>query len=265
MAAALFVQQHTATHCNTLQHIEPCLPPRWLQRSVCLEAATHCVALHHTATHCNILRHTVTHCNTLQQVYLRDGCSALCVASVGAGEKKIHLKSQLNSQKNLHVNSIVFVYSSLKLMRMFTCFPANRPLSGITCPFHTLQLQHTAICCKCCNTLQHAATHCNTLQHTEFVPASQQPSTCQRQHAVFKHCNCNTLKQAANATRCNTLQHAATHRICTCFPATMRQPATTCHSRAHFQPDTNSQKSARNSITSIKLLYSSLLRISIKG
>jgi len=79
MAAALFVQQHTATHCNTLQHIEPCLPPRWLQRSVCLEAATHCVALHHTATHCNILRHTVTHGNTLQQVYLRDGCSALCV------------------------------------------------------------------------------------------------------------------------------------------------------------------------------------------
>jgi len=41
--------QHTATYCNTLQHI-----------------VTHCCALQHTATYCNTLPHTATHCNTLQ-------------------------------------------------------------------------------------------------------------------------------------------------------------------------------------------------------
>jgi len=41
-------QNHTATHCNTLQH-----------------TATHCNTLQHTATHCNTLQHTATHCNAL--------------------------------------------------------------------------------------------------------------------------------------------------------------------------------------------------------
>jgi len=40
---------HTATHCNTLQHMQ------------------------HTATHCNTLQHTATHCNTLQHTATRQG------------------------------------------------------------------------------------------------------------------------------------------------------------------------------------------------
>ena len=51
--------QHTATHCNTLQH-----------------TATHCNTLRHThATHRNALRHTATHCNTLQHAATR--CNTL--------------------------------------------------------------------------------------------------------------------------------------------------------------------------------------------
>jgi len=46
--------------------------------------------------------------------------------------------------------------------------------------------------------LQHAATRCNTLQHTPAHAAS----CCRRSHGV-------TLQHAA--TRCNTLQHTATH------------------------------------------------------
>jgi len=52
---------------------------------------------------------------------------------------------------------------------------------------------HTATHCNTrqhpCITLQHTATHCNTLQHTAT--------------------HCNTLQHTA--THCNTRQHAATH------------------------------------------------------
>jgi len=83
--------QHTATHCNTLQHIIPevrlgC----FIRRALC--GLLHCNTLQHTATHCitlypkkdqtasfaersvgcytshcNTLHHTATHCNALQQ------------------------------------------------------------------------------------------------------------------------------------------------------------------------------------------------------
>ena len=46
--------QHTATHCNTLQHTRYGLLWR----------------LQHTATHCNTLQHTATHCNTLQHIWI---------------------------------------------------------------------------------------------------------------------------------------------------------------------------------------------------
>ena len=57
--------QHTARHCNTLQHTAT-------QRSTrkvwwCVSAATHCDTLQHTATHCNTLLHTAAYCNTLQR------------------------------------------------------------------------------------------------------------------------------------------------------------------------------------------------------
>ena len=71
-------------------------------------------------------------------------------------------------------------------------------------------LQHTATHCKTlqhiCNTLQHAkiycntfATLCNTLQHTIA-------SSCSTLQHTATHCN--TLQHTA--THCNTLQHTAT-------------------------------------------------------
>ena len=77
--------------------------------------------------------------------------------------------------------------------------------------------QHTAIHCK---SLQRTATHCNTLQHTAIHCNTLQVSATQQQHTAT-HCNsryfllqtrnkasCNTLQQTA--THCNTLQHTAT-------------------------------------------------------
>jgi len=49
--------QHIATHCNTLQRpATPCNTPQ--------HPATHCNTLQHTATHRITLQHTATHCNT---------------------------------------------------------------------------------------------------------------------------------------------------------------------------------------------------------
>ena len=53
-----------------------------------------------------------------------------------------------------------------------------------------------------CNTLQHTATHCNTLQHIEYTAAH-----CNTLQHTATHCN--TLQHTA--THCNTLQHTATH------------------------------------------------------
>ena len=51
--------QHTATHCNTLQHATAL-------REGNQSLFTHCNTLQHPAAHCNTLQHTATPCNTLQ-------------------------------------------------------------------------------------------------------------------------------------------------------------------------------------------------------
>jgi len=69
--------QHTATHCNTLQHTagahlwhKDCacntLPHIVIHCSMLHHTASHCITLHFTASHCIALHHTATHCNTLQ-------------------------------------------------------------------------------------------------------------------------------------------------------------------------------------------------------
>ena len=59
-----------------------------------------------------------------------------------------------------------------------------------------MSLQHIA---THCNTLHHTATHCNTLQHTA--------THCNTLQHTATHCN--TLQHTAR--HCNTLQHTATH------------------------------------------------------
>jgi len=101
--------QHTATHCNTLQHAATrtqysrtdtsydyriqlytvCipqykqsltdtslpLPSTPTSAGFCEHTATHCNTRQHTATHCNTLQHTATHCSTLQHTATH--CNAL--------------------------------------------------------------------------------------------------------------------------------------------------------------------------------------------
>ena len=65
--------QHTATHCNTLQHQ---LTKVCLSRAARAIKLLHCSTLQHTVTHCNTLQHTATHCNTLQHTATHKGVPA---------------------------------------------------------------------------------------------------------------------------------------------------------------------------------------------
>ena len=64
-----------------------------------------------------------------------------------------------------------------------------------------------------CNTLQHTATHCNTLHHhrmsKELYNMSKEPRT---------------LSRESRFSNCNTLQHTATH----CISITCQKRYITC-------------------------------------
>jgi len=80
-------------------------------------------------------------------------------------------------------------------------FPQLSPVIGGSFAENDLQNQNDAPPLPFCNTLQHAATHCNALQreHTaRFVLCASFATATP----------CNTTQHAA--TRCNTLQHTAT-------------------------------------------------------
>jgi len=62
------LMQHTATHCNTLQHLQHTATRcRW-HRYVWGKRRND--ALEHAATHCNTLQHTATHCIIWQMASL---------------------------------------------------------------------------------------------------------------------------------------------------------------------------------------------------
>jgi len=128
--------QHTATHCNTLQH--SATHCNTLQHSATLcttiqHTAAHCKTLQHTATHCNTLQHTATLCNILQ--HTAPHCNTLQ-----------HIATQWYMCLYMHIHIFVWIYirCSLYDMCLFVC------LLGKGLNLHQCTLQHTA-------------THCNTL------------------------------------------------------------------------------------------------------
>ena len=92
--------QHTAIHCNTLQHtgtgdISTPLQYTAAHCSTLQHTAAHCSTLQHTATHwsgryqyttatlCSTLQHIATHCNTLQHNRAGDISSWVCTRDGG--------------------------------------------------------------------------------------------------------------------------------------------------------------------------------------
>jgi len=84
--------QHTATHCNTLQHSAHNTHTSAQLRNigglvvvVVVVVAVHCNALQHTTTHCNTLQHTPVHNSQIFAGWLclwsSPSSSGLCVGN----------------------------------------------------------------------------------------------------------------------------------------------------------------------------------------
>ena len=142
--------------------------------------ATNCNALHRTASHCNALQRTATQCNALQRTATH--CNALQRTATHCDALQ-----RVVEHCNTHTRANYGECRADWCDRLAVCD-------------EHVSLQHTA---THCNTLQHTATHCNTLQRTarkRTLPNVLHSAT---------HCNtCNALQRTA--MHCSTLQHTHT-------------------------------------------------------
>ena len=142
------------------------------------------IILQHTAPHCTTLHHTATHCNIRQNEPCMFAVFYFVVAHLQKYGAFVVIINTLKRgvfealvdtlpHTDTHCNKLQHT-KSLYLLAHLLGFHQMISLQ------HTLQ--HTA---THCNTLQHTATHCSTLQHTG---------------------HCNTLQHTA--IHCNTVQHS---------------------------------------------------------
>jgi len=207
-------KQHTATHCNTLQHTAT--------------HATCCITLQNTTTHAIYPTKSPTSWSNLPSILqiMRTGRYWRCTGSWAWNCIYViyqFIKSTKYCSKNVHRKVLErhgFVGVKLISSRALA-LDGVTDLSPLICgdgATHCNTLQHTA---THCNTLQHTATHCNTLQRTA--------THCNALQHITTHCNTlqhtaihyNTLQQHTathyntlqhTTLPCNTLQHTATHR-----------------------------------------------------
>jgi len=128
--------QHTASHCNTLQHNANVhnASARLIKFLFTKSKSTHCNTLQHTATHCNTLQHNVAHYYTLHT----------CMTRRKSEEAPIH-NEQINTLQHIatHFNTLQHTSES-PMKHTFTKSKST----------HCNILQHTAT---------HSVAHCNTL------------------------------------------------------------------------------------------------------
>jgi len=172
--------QHTSTRCNTLQ-----LPQ-------------------HSATLCNTLLHTATNRSTPVQAH-----------------PVVSFLPKLQPHDLLQLPRIRACVS-------YTAANCNSLQHSATHPHTATRKQLSRVrayincqvlCKNCNNTLQHTATHCNTLQHTHtqtqlsrvraFVNFTASYCNTLLHSAVYIHSHCNILQHTA--THCTTQQHPAMH------------------------------------------------------
>jgi len=136
------------------------------------------------------------------------------VCARGSYMRTIACRRTHTQRKNTSKHTIPSIkshYAFHNLFRQVTnaCVVACRSVvQGVAgcCDNNALQ-QHNAKQATHCNTLQHTATHCNTLQHNaKQAIHCNTLSLCSSQFAPTRCISTNT------ATHCNTLQHTATHR-----------------------------------------------------
>jgi len=249
-----------ATYCNILQHTS-----LWSERSHSMAdtaAYRHCNTLQHTATHCNplqhitlTLQHMATQCNTLQHTathhtytaayrhYNKSFCVAVLYdtlpcssATYLMGSHRWHawIRAQILTLQHTATYCNILQHTATHcstLQHTATHYMDTHNIelgrSVITCQCVVVccgVLRCVAVCCSvlqyvavCCSVLQWAAMGCSGLHYVE-VCCSVLPCVAVSLLASGYCCcacdsvcvgDCITLQHAA--TRCNTLQHTASH------------------------------------------------------
>ena len=134
------------------------------------------------------------------------------------------------------------------------CLPANHIQSTDSLQHtatHCNTLQHTATHCNTlqhsathCNTLQHSATHCNTLQYT----VTRCTMSCSESHTIYR----------LTATHCNTLQHTATH--CNTLHHVLQRITYNLQTRAGQKLDRNDKEENQCSVLQCRAVCCSFLQ-----
>jgi len=133
-------QDHTATHCNTLQHTAT---------NVCGynggydHTARHCNTLQDTATHCNTQQHAARHCKTLQYtVTLKFYIAATHCHTLP------HTATQCNKRKQMQWwTRWQSSQRSTSLMMSSLSTSIWRISCTLSWPPRSFVLQHVAVCC----------------------------------------------------------------------------------------------------------------------
>jgi len=180
---------------NTLQH--PATPCNNLQHTALCICISYTVYLQYRSVSDESRLRTATHCNTLQH-----------------GTPFSTLTAAQHNRFCLHCNTAHHSPLSLQHSTSFSTQRTGTHLTGIS---NSATLQHTA---THCNTLHCTATHCNSLQHLAV--------------------RCNTLQ--CTAAHCNRMQH--THRIGTQLTgksdsATLHHTTTHCNTLQHYAAHCN--------------------------
>jgi len=172
----LLMWTHCNTHCNTLQHATPyCKQIRYVSRMLCMCVYMCTNLMQHAATRCNALQRTATHCKPNSPCVTNAKRVCICVYSLTATCcnalqcTATYYKSQKNSS---------FVHVSRML-----CVCVN----------------------MCIHSLQHTATHYNTLQRT-----ANRFFICQECYACMYIECCYSCGKKAMHILCM-------HRMCVCI------------------------------------------------
>jgi len=225
-----FLLQHTAIHCNTLQHIAT-HTQHISARTRTKTCTTNEEATIMQRTIAFSLQHTTTHCNILQpNLTIKRPPSG----NVGA-HTHTHLNTHLHTRTHTHphthphtlthtithtiTHSRTYTHIAVERYDTITCMSVTKWVHTHThkqlhihththrpTHLHTLTRKHF-----CCNTLQHIVTH----THNEETAIGQRRTAFLLTHTTNKETAIGQRRIAfllqRTATHCNTLQH--THTI----------------------------------------------------
>ena len=204
--------QHTATHCNTLQQQHPRARLPSHCASMLQHTATHCDRMQRTATHCNVMKCTAIQCNNKNTLALNScrvsvfsyACCCCCemVQTVAAFVCCSVLQCVAVSCSLLHV--ITACCSVLQFVAVYGMRGCLLRISSFFCKKPCAETGMIIILIEELLLTMFSTTHCNTLQHTAKYCKSLQQQKSPTQLGL------STAGQHT-ATHCNTQQHTHTH------------------------------------------------------